>query len=401
MNKRPVSVGIACWQALSNLGATALDMQHALLKNQPRFQSTTAWLTQQRAVQAGHITNELCPIPAALQNHASRNVAIALTLVQSMADALSQQCQGISLQRLGIVIGTSTSGMADNEAAIFAKKQHQPSQIPFVYSKQQMNATSSALQAYLGWQGPCFTISTACSSAAKAMLAGQRLLHADLCDAVLVGGIDSLCSLTFNGFDSLESLSQYHCQPFAAERDGINIGEAGALFLLTHAQETHQVLLKGGGESSDAWHISAPHPEGVGAAQAMQNALDNCLMHPEDIDYINLHGTGTPQNDAMEALAIRKVFPHLNAPISSTKHITGHCLGAAGAIEAAICCAILQSDVPWLPPQQHSAAIEACFQDLPFVNQHTPLPNTIQHIMSNSFAFAGSNVSLIFEAQHA
>ena len=306
---------------------------------------------------------------------------------------------GLPKQRLGIVIGTSTSGLSANEAALFAHTHGQECTEALVYSRQQMNATSVALQRYLDWRGPCFTVSTACSSAAKAMLAGQRLLQADVCDVVLVGGVDTLCSLTFNGFDCLESLSAERCRPFAQNRDGINIGEAGALFLLH--REPENVVLLGGGESSDAWHISAPHPEGKGAAQAMQRALSSTGLQAADIDYVNLHGTATPQNDAMEALAIRQVFADKLPWLSSSKHHTGHCLGAAGAIEAAIACAALESDETWLPWQQGFADLDPVFADLPFVGPDSVFTGRIKRIMSNSFAFAGSNASLIFESAHA
>ena len=208
-----------------------------------------------------------------------------------------------------------------------------------------------------------------------------------------------MCSLTFNGFDCLESLSAERCRPFAQDRDGINIGEAGALFLLHREREN--VVLRGGGESSDAWHISAPHPEGKGAAQAMQNALSSTGLQAADIDYINVHGTGTPQNDAMEALAIRQVFTEHFPWVSSSKHQTGHCLGAAGAIEAAIACAVLESNDAWLPWQQGHAALDPDFMDLPFVKPDSEFTGRIKRIMSNSFAFAGSNASLIFENTHA
>lgn len=399
MTQRPVSVGIACWQALSNLGNSAHSLQQALSSNANHFELSHDWLTGQRPCYLGRIQDALLPLPAALSDVASRNVAVALSLVHAMHTDLTQHTQGLPLSRLGIVMGTSTSGLGDNEPAVFAAQNGLALPSDFSHARQQMNATSVALQRHLDWQGPCFTISTACSSAAKAMLAGQRLLQADVCDAVLVGGIDTLCHLTFNGFDSLESLSADRCRPFAQDRDGINIGEAGALFLLS--RNPSKTLLAGGGESSDAWHISAPHPEGKGAAQAMQRALDACGYQASDIDYVNLHGTATPQNDAMEALALRQVFATQQPWVSSSKHQTGHCLGAAGAIEAAICCAILESGGTWLPWQQQLSPLASEFADLRFVLPHHPLERTVKRVMSNSFAFAGSNASLIFEAADA
>ena len=397
MNALPV--GIAAWQALSNLGSSTADLRQALCSHANHFSLNRTWLTGQRPTWLGQIQADLPPVPPELADVASRNIAVALALVHAMQERLNAVIAGIPKQRLGIVIGTSTSGLSANEAALFAQSRGQTSPEPLVYSRQQMNATSVALQRYLDWHGPCFTVSTACSSAAKAILAGQRLLQADVCDVVLVGGVDTLCSLTFNGFDCLESLSAERCRPFAQDRDGINIGEAGALFLLH--REPENVVLRGGGESSDAWHISAPHPEGKGAAQAMQAALSSTGLQAADIDYINVHGTGTPQNDAMEALAIRQVFAEHFPWISSSKHQTGHCLGAAGAIEAAIACAVLESNDAWLPWQQGHAALDPDFMDLPFVKPDSEFTGRIKRIMSNSFAFAGSNASLIFENTHA
>ena len=391
-------VGIAAWQALSNLGSSAADLQHALCSDANHFSLNHTWLTGQRPTWLGQIQADLPPLPSELADVASRNVAVALALVEAMQAHLNAVIAGIPKQRLGIVIGTSTSGLSANEAALFAQTRDQDCAEALVYSRQQMNATSVALQRHLDWQGPCFTVSTACSSAAKAILAGQRLLQADVCDVVLVGGIDTLCSLTFNGFDCLESLSAERCRPFGQDRDGINIGEAGALFLLH--REPENVVLLGGGESSDAWHISAPHPEGKGAAQAMQRALASTGLQAADIDYVNLHGTATPQNDAMEALAIRTVFAESLPWLSSSKHHTGHCLGAAGAIEAAIACAALESSEAWLPWQQGFAATDPVFADLPFVRPESVFTGRIKRIMSNSFAFAGSNASLIFESTH-
>jgi 3-oxoacyl-[acyl-carrier-protein] synthase-1 len=223
------------------------------------------------------------------------------------------------------------------------------------------------------------------------MAAGQRLLNADLADAVLVGGVDTLCKLTLNGFDSLESLSSGICQPCGTNRDGINIGEAAGLFLLSKAPAA--VMLLSSGESMDAWHISAPHPEGKGAAEAMQKALDTAQLEAGDIDYLNLHGTSTPQNDAMEIKAVQTVFSDAAVALSSTKHKTGHCLGAAGAIEAFICQQVLL-DQSWLP-LHHAGELDDVLAGQNYVL--TPHLNTpIRYAMSNSFAFGGSNISLIF-----
>ena len=388
-------VGVAAWQALSNLGSSAADLQQALCNDANHFSLNHTWLTGKRPTWLGQIQADLPAVPPELDDLASRNVAVALALVKAMQTRLNAVIAGIPKQRLGIVIGTSTSGLSANEAALFAHTRSQDCAEALVYSRQQMNATSVALQRHLDWRGPCFTVSTACSSAAKAILAGQRLLQADVCDVVLVGGIDTLCSLTFNGFDCLESLSAERCRPFGQDRDGINIGEAGALFLLH--REPENVVLLGGGESSDAWHISAPHPEGKGAAQAMQRALASTGLQAADIDYVNLHGTATPQNDAMEARVVSDLFG-ATAMSSSTKPLTGHALGAAAAIEAALCWLAMQDDNAegLLPPHLWDGVPDATLPPLRLALPGARLGRPLDWALSNSFAFGGSNAALLF-----
>nr|MBP9678449.1 beta-ketoacyl-ACP synthase [Aeromonas sp.] len=236
---------------------------------------------------------------------------------------------------------------------------------------------------------PAYTLSTACSSSARAFISGQRMLAAGLVDAVLVGGADSLCGLTLNGFDSLESLSGTLCQPFDNGRQGINIGEGAALFLLS--RQPAPLALLGVGESSDAWHISAPHPDGVGAEAAMGMALAQAGLTPEQVGYINLHGTATRLNDAMESQAVYRLFGD-RVPCSSTKPLTGHVLGAAGAIEAALACLLLERALP-LPPQRVMTG-DPALAPIRLVSGTTPLATP--RILSNSFAFGGNNVSLLF-----
>lgn len=325
-------------------------------------------------------------------NHiASRNLAFALTALQPLLAPLKQLTAGLNRTRLAIVLGTSTSGIADNQ---FQLKQHiqQQQKQSLAYDKQAMSALAHGVQRYLDWQGIAYSISTACSSSAKAIAAGKRLLNADLADVVLVGGVDTLCPLTLNGFNCLDSLSQHLCQPFGAKRDGINIGEAAALFVLT--RDKAKTMLLGSGDAMDAWHISAPHPEGLGAYHAMNNALKSAQLEISQIDYINLHGTATPQNDAMEAKAVRQLCQQYQPFVSSTKHKTGHCLGAAGAIEAYICQQILQDEQQWLP-HQHGEMIDDALSDLNYVSAQSTI-GKVDYILSNSFAFGGSNSCLVF-----
>ena len=274
------AVGIQFSTALSALGQNAAELQHALT-NPENTLSQRGDLIAGRSVWVGASDQTLVQtVPESLNGVDSRNLRFALTALAQIETEIHAYTAQFAKQRLAVIVGTSTSGIADNESVL--KVQFQQSVPQSVqHQKQEMGSLAEALQQYLGWEGPAYTISTACSSAAKALAAGQRLLNADLADAVLVGGVDTLCKLTLNGFDSLESLSSGICQPCGVNRDGINIGEAAGLFLLSKVPAP--VMLLSSGESMDAWHISAPHPEGKGAAEAMQKALDAAQLQASDI----------------------------------------------------------------------------------------------------------------------
>ena len=387
------AVGIQFSVGLSALGNTAEQIKQALTTPQNTLSLVSGFIPEKQVWVGAYQQPLIESIPAFLQDVDSRNLRFALTALSSIETAVRDYTAQFDRKRLAIIMGTSTSGIADNEKLL---KQYFVNQadVEVQHCKQEMGSLAKGLQMYLGWEGPAYTISTACSSSAKAMAAGQRLINAGLADAVLVGGVDSLCQLTLNGFNSLESLSNDLCQPCGAQRDGINIGEAAGLFLLS--KETAPVMLMAAGESMDAWHISAPHPEGKGAAEAMQKALDSAGITASDIGYLNMHGTAPPQNDAMEIKAVQTVFQHYDVPISSTKHKTGHCLGAAGAIEAVICQQIL-ADQSWLPLHQ-SGSIDPKLDEQNYVLD-AQLQQPIHYVMSNSFAFGGSNISLIFGTQ--
>ena len=387
------AVGIQFSVGLSALGNSAEQIKQALTTEQNTLSLVSGFIPEKQVWVGAYQQPLIESIPAFLQDVDSRNLRFALTALSLIETEIRDYTAQFDHKRLAIILGTSTSGIADNEKLL---KQYFVNQadMEVQHCKQEMGSLAKALQMYLGWEGPAYTISTACSSSAKAMAAGQRLINAGLADAVLVGGVDSLCQLTLNGFNSLESLSNDLCQPCGAQRDGINIGEAAGLFLLS--KETAPVMLMAAGESMDAWHISAPHPEGKGAAEAMQKALDRAGVTASDIGYLNMHGTATPQNDAMEIKAVHTVFQSYDVPISSTKHKTGHCLGAAGAIEAVICQQIL-ADQSWLPLHQ-SGSIDPELDEQNYV-LNAQLPQPIHYVMSNSFAFGGSNISLIFGTQ--
>jgi 3-oxoacyl-[acyl-carrier-protein] synthase I len=253
----------------------------------------------------------------------------------------------------------------------------------------------------LDLRGPVYTVATACASSAKVFAAGRRLIRAGFADAALVGGADSLCKTTVGGFAALEAVSSERCNPFSVNRTGINVGEAAAVFLLS-PDET-PVRLAGVGESADAHHVSAPHPDGRGAMAAMRAALDDAQLAPSEICYVNLHGTGTPLNDVMEGKAVHALFGS-GIACSSTKAMTGHTLGAAGACEAAFVWLTLHplhNPLGRLPPHVWDGAVDPEIPPLTLVgpDSRLPDPNARAAMLSSSFAFGGSNVALVLSRE--
>ncbi|MBL0440137.1 beta-ketoacyl-[acyl-carrier-protein] synthase family protein [Aeromonas veronii] len=327
------------------------------------------------------------PLPAVtISPYDSRNNRLLLAALADIEDDVNDAIARVGPQRIALVLGTSTSGIGEAEAAVAASERGDPLPPQFDYVQQELGSPSLFLAAHLGIEGPAMTISTACSSSARAFITARRLLASGQADVALVGGADSLCGLTLNGFDSLEALSEQRCRPFDRDRDGINIGEGAALFLVSH--EPAPLALLGDGESSDAWHISAPHPQGEGAERAMQMALARAGLEADRVGYVNAHGTATRLNDEMESRALARLFPN-PVPVSSTKVLTGHTLGAAGATEAALCCLLIERALQ-LPPQGEEA--DPALAPIALVQDQGP----VDIIMSNSFAFGGNNVSLIF-----
>jgi 3-oxoacyl-[acyl-carrier-protein] synthase-1 len=296
--------------------------------------------------------------------------------------------------RVAIVVGTSTSGIGEAERAMAHWRRHREWPAGFHYVQQEIGAPSRFLAAESGARGPAWTTSTACSSSAKAMASAARLLRSGLVDAVITGGADSLCAFTVRGFMALESVSVERCNPFSAHRHGINIGEGAALFLMTRAPGP--VRLAGWGETADAHHISAPEPQGIGAIEAIGQALARAKLSPSQIDYVNLHGTATPQNDAMESRAVATALGG-DVPVSSTKPLTGHTLGAAGAIEAGLCW-LAMTDNPGrrVPPHWWDGVADADLPPLAFVAPGAVANGPLRHVLSQSFAFGGSNAVLVF-----
>lgn len=323
----------------------------------------------------------------------TRTNQLLAAAMQQLRSAFEEARAGLDPLRIGIVLGTSTGGIAEGEAAIAAREEQGTLPADFHYRQQEMAGPAEALARWLNVDGPALVISTACSSSAKALASARRLLRLGVCDLVIAGGVDSLCSLTVQGFMALSAVSDKPCQPFSVERDGINIGEAAALFLVS--KEPGPVALCGVGECSDAHHISAPEPDGKGAAAAMALALTDAGLAPTAIDYLNLHGTATAQNDRMESLAVARILG-TDVPCSSTKPYTGHTLGAAGAVEAAICWLTLCEPAAGLPLHLWDANRDPELAPLTLV-EHGRKNAQAKYAMSNSFAFGGNNISLILE----
>ena len=297
--------------------------------------------------------------------------------------------------RVGVFMGTSTGGVLETEIAYRHRDAHDGS-LPESFQYRCAHnafALSDYVRLALGATGPAVTVCTACSSSAKVFAAAARMLAANLIDAAIVGGVDSLCLTTLYGFQSLQLTAPGPCRPFDREREGLSISEAAAFAWLERSRPDpagDDILLLGAGESSDAHHMSSPHPEGVGARRAMQAALDSARLRPLDVDYINLHGTGTPSNDAAEARAVQALFGS-ELPCSSTKGASGHALGAAGALEAVICALTLQSGL--MPGGLNTRMVDPSLQIHYLThNRHAP----VSRVLSNSFGFGGANCALLF-----
>jgi 3-oxoacyl-[acyl-carrier-protein] synthase-1 len=336
-------------------------------------------------------------LPKDLQIFDCRNNRLAELAVQQdgFFDAVQAAAARWGRRRIGVFLGTSTAGIMQTELAYRARDAVSGALPPSFEYGTTHNSFSVAdyLRQRCRLEGPAVVVSAACASSAKVFGSARRMIEAGLIDAALVGGTDSLCLTTLYGFHSLQLTSPAPCRPFDAARDGISIGEAAAFALLTRVPENLQpdsVLLYGVGESSDAYHMSAPHPEGLGAKRAMLAALTAASMEPGDIDYINLHGTGTPSNDRSESQAVTSIFGP-TTPCSSTKGATGHTLGAAGALEAVVSALAIQNGL--MPGGVHTTRID------PNLTAHYIKENRraqVKRVLSNSFGFGGTNCSLIF-----
>lgn len=331
------------------------------------------------------------PLPQKWQHWDCRNNRLAWMGLQNdgfLKDVRTLRAR-YGADRIALILGTSTSSIGATEQAY--QERAVTGTFPANMSNTALHTLHSLtdfVQEALEIQGPSYTLSTACSSSAKAFCAAERLLRLNLVDAVVVGGVDSLCGSVLYGFNALQLVSASPCRPFDVARQGINLGEAAGFALLE--RETGPLQLLGYGESSDAHHMSAPHPTGQGVEAALEQALARATLHVNAIDYVHLHGTATPQNDAIEAAFIKRCLGD-HTFSSSTKGMTGHTLGAAGMLGAAFCLIALEQG--WLPGTVNTQTLDPdCSLNILLAPIHKP----VRVVASNSFAFGGSNCVLIW-----
>ncbi|MGV8894131.1 MAG: beta-ketoacyl-ACP synthase [Burkholderiaceae bacterium] len=381
--------GIVC-----ALGDTHSAIKARLFEHAQSGVVTTGTWSAGRILPLGQVDAQLPSMAAWPIQQRSRNNQMALAALAQIRSAVDAAIARFGTDRIGVVVGTSTSGIAGTESAL--RQYVVDGTLPgdFHYGQQEMGSPASMLANELGISGPAYVHSSACASSAKALASAARLINMGLCDAVLTGGVDSLCAFTVAGFSALESVSAVQCNPLSLNRNGINIGEGAALFLMT--REPSAVALCGWGESSDGHHMSAPDPAGGGARLSITQALQRAGLQASQIDYINLHGTATIQNDAMESRVVHNLFG-FGVPVSSTKPFTGHALGAAAAIEAALCWLAMQDDnvEGRLPPHLWDGVADPGLPALNVVAPGMRLGRPLQWALSNSFAFGGSNATLV------
>lgn len=339
------------------------------------------------------------PIEQCLAAYDCRNNRLAQMALRAdgFADAIARAVKRYGAGRIAVILGTSTSGIREGEIA-FAHRDPKTGLLPSSFrfaETHDHHSLVSFTQKYLGLLGPALTISTACSSSAKVFADAAQMIEAGICDAAVVGGVDSLCLLILHGFNSLELLDTAPCRPNDAMRAGISIGEAAGFALLERAgsrEENVVAMVLGYGESADAHHMSAPHPEGLGAELSMRAALARAGLAPRQVDYINQHGTGSRQNDRAEDAAIARVFGD-GMRCGSTKGASGHTLGAAGILEIAICCLAMRDG--FVPG---NVGLETRPADFRGRIECNPERRLLGHVLNNSFGFGGSNCSVLLGA---
>lgn len=346
------------------------------------------------------LERQALPKPLAAWDCRNNRLAWLGLQADGFIDAVHAARERYGAARVAVVLGTSTSSIGATEDAYrhldAAGGFPEGNRNPRVHTP---HSLASFVQEALALEGPCVTISTACSSSAKVFASAERMLRLGLVDAALVGGVDTLCGSVLFGFNALQLVSSAPCRPFDADRDGISIGEAAGFALLerrtANGGDKSGLKLLGYGESSDAHHMSTPHPQGLGAEHALDDALARAGIAAGDVDHINLHGTASTKNDEVEAALVARRFP-ATTHAASTKGFTGHTLGAAGIVEAAA--SLLAIETGWLPGTVNSSALDAaCGAQI----RLSPARAEVRVALSNSFGFGGNNCVLVFGRDRA
>jgi 3-oxoacyl-[acyl-carrier-protein] synthase I len=383
-------VQISAYTATSALGAGKAALSEAALRGSSGLRPND-WGAQPLETWVGQVDGLDVTLPKALMSWDCRSNRLAwLGLVaDDFLHAAGQAVRRYGADRVGVVVGTSTSSIGATEDAYSALDGD--GRFPLHLRAPQLHTLHSLgtfVQTALQTAGPCVTLSTACSSGAKAFAVAERWLRLGAVDAVVVGGVDTLCGNVLFGFHALQLLSHNPCRPFDADRSGINLGEAASFMLLERGRGALQLL--GYGESSDAHHLSAPHPEGAGAEKALDDALARAALQTQDVDFLHLHGTATRQNDEVEAQLVARRFPK-ETHACSTKGLTGHTLGTAGVLGAAYC--LLAIETGLMPGTTNTETLDAvCGPQI----QLQPTSRRVRVAMSNAFGFGGSNCVLVF-----
>ncbi len=332
------------------------------------------------------------PLPPGFTDHECRNNRLAWRglAADGFLDAACDAIDRYGVDRVALVIGTSTASIGATEEGY---RTLEDGRLPVRLRRPPVHTPHSPglfLQALLRTRGPCLTVATACSSSAKIFAKAERMIRVGVVDAAILAGVDTLCDSVLFGFNALELVSSEPCRPFDPARNGISIGEAAGFALVERDGHARAPRLIGYGESSDAHHMSTPHPEGLGARLAIADALARAGLEPADVDYMNLHGTATPKNDEVEAALVADIFPP-TLRASATKGFTGHALGAAGILESILTLLAMKHGV--VPATLNSRDAEpTCAEQLALSHE----PRTIRVALSNSFGFGGSNCTLAF-----
>ncbi len=388
----PAPVYLSALGLVNALGRGKAAVARKLFLGGPPELELEPWLPGGPA-RVGRVAGPLPEVPPALAWADCRTARLVLAALEEIRDEVEGELVRCGRDRIGVVLGTSTAGIGEMEAALAHRLRLGRLPEAFRYEGQEIGAPARFLARCLGLSGPAYTVSTACTSSGRALASARNLLRLGLCDAVITGGADALCRLTLNGFSALGAISPAPSNPMSRHRGGINIGEGAALFVLR--REPAATALLGVGESSDAYHISSPDPEGLGAETAMRGALRDAGLDGGEACYLNLHATATEKNDEMESRAVTRVFPG-GIRCSGTKPLTGHLLGAAAATELGFCWLTLQPR--WnpdglLPPHCWDGAADPALPALPLVVQGDRA-GPLRACLSNAFAFGGNNLAL-------